>query len=1529
MTSSKLRKHGPKDVSHRDDTEEIPAHGNPQVVQPTDVTILQGSEIPTLHDINNIRAVEEFFLRLRNLSVGGVGTSPHSRYFSARCLNQLDMMRRVSPNWPSDKSIDDMPPEDLRVFIRAYVDRTNLGGEHRRAGTSLRSKIEHLSLRWDGTSIQPLNDLAEKVYDICSIGKVEWDNLPQPDQKELLKLFLNVTLNIQLQQGAKHPQKWLYYHLRPRVENGELADFPALLQEMQVQAITNILDLVNKVKEFAEVHITPQAPIAPLVQRLGTTSGKRSLPPTSGAPPPTSMAVPAKKFRHDRPITCYHCGRTSHAAEGCLLKKHPDANHDPNISWELSKAGQEWKARGVLKLPVHTALRGSWQPPETLKVYRASEGEQCSNINSLRSPLPIITADIYIRSVEGKGNESFSPKAVKAQILLDTGASIDAINCDLVNVNLHYNKDQNSSTTNSVVEVCSAFGHCTSVPQQNYGDISMTINTDSHQCLDVSTRCIVIPIQFDVILGWKTIKLYDLTRQLRSLFVEQPANPIPRAATISFPPRIESLESPVGILNTIYNTQEILVDMEDSYATSEEMSFWKDDITSFLPSQQQSQTNQLPQIVGDQPFHEKLRSLVQTYASIFATTVDSTPAIIPPMELNVDVAKWCTNANRGPPRPQSAPKQSALINLLQQLQQQQIICPSQATEYSQVLLVPKSDSSWRLCIDYRALNAVTESMGWPIPNITRLLHRLGGKRAKFYAVLDLTSGYHQVMLAEHSQKYAAFITDFGVFQPKRISMGLKTAPSYFQQQLALVLSGLLYSCCELYIDDLIIFGSSEDQFCSNLTSIFQRLQQHHILIHPAKAKIGVGTLEYVGHIIDQNGLSMSREKVNKILNLPRPRKLQHLKSFLGMTNYFRDHIARYSDLTFPLHQALQNYQSRKHQIIEWNDQLVKDYEAVLKALAECQKLYFLDDSASIYLETDASDVGIGAFLYQEVEGIKQPIMFLSKTLNKTQRRWSTIEKECFAIWSALRSMEHLLRDIFFTIRTDHRNLQYLNLNTPKVVRWKLAIQEFNFRVEYVRGPDNVVADALSRLCNNSEAQDTPPMVVAALSTDLHQIKLTQQQYKAISAVHNTRRGHFGVDLTVKKLQDELSPWIGMRSHVRWFIQHCPICQKLREIKPSITSKPFTTAAYFPMERISMDSIGPLPKDAAGYCYILVILDNFTRFVELFPLRSLTAEEAAYCVLQHCGRYGTPLQILSDGGSQFSNALFEELVKVLDNEHRITLAYSKQENAMVERANKEVLRHLRAFVFETRVLETWREALPLVQRILNAKRNRVTGLSPAQLLFGNAIDLERDVLQGSQDAVHQGTHSGRQYFQRLLGVQAALIAIARERQLAIDQQHVDERTAPDAIPFMVGDLVLAQYPNGAMGPRPPTKLHTPLRGPLRIVNIQESRVSVQDLVTLKVEDLHINTIRPYYYSDSSLLPNIVALSDVQSFVVEDILRHEGDPKRVSSLRFLVKWLGYDQEDSTWESWKTLRSNIKLHQYLRDIGLKRLIPKDYRV
>jgi transposase InsO family protein len=160
---------------------------------------------------------------------------------------------------------------------------------------------------------------------------------------------------------------------------------------------------------------------------------------------------------------------------------------------------------------------------------------------------------------------------------------------------------------------------------------------------------------------------------------------------------------------------------------------------------------------------------------------------------------------------------------------------------------------------------------------------------------------------------------------------------------------------------------------------------------------------------------------------------------------------------------------------------------------------------------------------------------------------------------------------------------------------------------------------------------------------------------------------------------------------------------MSSIKEIIRTTPFTTSTYRPMSRINIDSIGPLPSDQYGNTYILVMIDCFSRFVELYPIKAVDAIKTVPCLVDFVCRYGMPNYILSDRGKQFCNETIKGTLAALGVKHIQAMAYSKEENALVERANKEVMRHLRAIIHELRK-ESWSDGLPLVRRIMNASPN---------------------------------------------------------------------------------------------------------------------------------------------------------------------------------------------------------------------------------
>jgi len=356
----------------------------------------------------------------------------------------------------------------------------------------------------------------------------------------------------------------------------------------------------------------------------------------------------------------------------------------------------------------------------------------------------------------------------------------------------------------------------------------------------------------------------------------------------------------------------------------------------------------------------------------------------------------------------------------------------------------------------------------------------------------------------------------------------------------------------------------------------------------------------------QNGLHFSQEKLDKVLHFDKPTTHKQLKTFLGLISYFREHVNNHSELVHELQQMITPY--LKYRKLLWSDCATHAFEHAKLTVANCPKLFFINENAPIVLCTDA--YGIGAYLYQIVDDKEQPIRFLSKTLDSTQRKWSTIEKEAYAIYYALHKFDYLIRDSHFLLKTDHANLTFINTNSKqKVQRWKLAIQEYDFDIEHIQGSANVAADALSRLC---EPDDIGVDENFILPMDERQ-SIPQQYYKKISKVHNSQVGHAGFDKTMQRLNNLKETWPDRAMHVKQFLRQCPCCQKMTFLKTPIATSPFTLASYGIMDRINVDTIGPLPANEFGQKYIIAIVDCFSRFIELYPATDTTAVSAAKAI----------------------------------------------------------------------------------------------------------------------------------------------------------------------------------------------------------------------------------------------------------------------------------------------------------------------------
>lgn len=407
-----------------------------------------------------------------------------------------------------------------------------------------------------------------------------------------------------------------------------------------------------------------------------------------------------------------------------------------------------------------------------------------------------------------------------------------------------------------------------------------------------------------------------------------------------------------------------------------------------------------------------------------------------------------------------------------------IIEPSDSPYNSPVWVVPKKlDASgkqkWRIVIDFRKLNELTDQDAYPLPDIDDILSQLGN--AKFFSALDLSSGFHQIPMEEKSKKYTAFSTPQGHYHYNRMPFGLKNAPATFQRMMDTALRGLINKHCFVYLDDIIIFGQSIEEHNRNLAIVLQRLRELGLKLQPDKCEFLKPELEYLGHIVTSEGIKPNPKKLEAVQNFKIPKTPTDVKSFLGLAGYYRKFIRNFSKIAKPLTEL-----TRKTVPFHWNEQTQTSFDTLKEKLCTAPVLKFPDFEKQFTLTTDASNLGIGAILSQD----GHPCCYISRTLNPPERNYSTTEKELLAIvWATKRLRQYLLGRKFI-IRTDHQALTWLqNCKDPssRLIRWRLRLEEYEYEIQYTKGKDNTAADCLSRI-HAITAQDEPTDLLSRYQT---------------------------------------------------------------------------------------------------------------------------------------------------------------------------------------------------------------------------------------------------------------------------------------------------------------------------------------------------------------------------------------------------------------------------------------------------------------
>ncbi|KAF9760655.1 Transposon Tf2-9 polyprotein [Nosema granulosis] len=685
-----------------------------------------------------------------------------------------------------------------------------------------------------------------------------------------------------------------------------------------------------------------------------------------------------------------------------------------------------------------------------------------------------------------------------------------------------------------------------------------------------------------------------------------------------------------------------------------------------------------------------------------------------------------------------------------------VIKESKSEYASPAFPISKKNGDLRLVIDYRELNKVTVKLGYPFPSIQYSLMELKGSR--FFSQLDLNMGYYQIPIAEEDTHKTSFVLPFGQYEFLRMPFGLTNAPREFQRVMTTIFQDMPF--VKVFVDDILIFSENQKEHERHVIDVLRRCLERGISINMQKSTFLLKEVKYLGKIINEDGIKADTSALVKIDPLKIPRTKKQIMRILGIINWFRDHIPKLSQKITPITNKLQ-----KNAKCTWSDYGTQCIKEIVKDIKTNIVLHHPDLENPFTISTDASDEGIGAVLEQE----GKVVGLYSHKLQTAEKNYTTTEKELLAIIKALKHFRPIIFGCEILVKTDHRNLLYITeCQTNRAQRWKILLDEFGVKLEYIKGEENVGADLLSR-CLLTKIAAVPtqinpimekigrkriedfPMQMQGLSrsemfpvtiqdvyfmTDRQQrIIIPEDCEKQIIQQAHEILVHPGIN----KLTKTLSSGFVIKNivkKVKGYNVTCKVCQLNKSTQSKLGTLTGFLTANAPFENIAVDFFGPIEtrhfengESSNTKLHLLVIIDIFSKWVKIVPLRKITAKSTIKAIKKHWfDKFGAPKNLLSDQGKQFVSQEFTSFLQQNKVEHRKSSIYNPTGNSVVERANKVIgtsLRCLKNLSIKDAIRRTERAMRNSYHITLNATPYQVIhGVHPLNPLKKYEVDIQQ-------------------------------------------------------------------------------------------------------------------------------------------------------------------------------------------------------------
>nr|CAB3502859.1 unnamed protein product [Digitaria exilis] len=678
-----------------------------------------------------------------------------------------------------------------------------------------------------------------------------------------------------------------------------------------------------------------------------------------------------------------------------------------------------------------------------------------------------------------------------------------------------------------------------------------------------------------------------------------------------------------------------------------------------------------------------------------------------------------------------------------------------------------------MCIDYRALNAVTIKNKYPLPRIDDLLDQL--RKAKFFSKIDLRSGYYQMKIRPEDIPKTAFTTRYGLFEFTVVSFGLTNAPAYFMNMMNKVFMDELDKFVVVFIDDILIFSETEEEHEEHLRIVLEKLRQNQLYAKFNKCEFWMKRVAFLGHVLTAEGVAVDPEKIQAVSGWQQPKNVSEVRSFLGLAGYYRRFIENFSKIAKPMTELL-----RKDTLFEWTEKCEASFQELKSRLTTTPVLTLPDIRKDFVIYCDASRQGLGFVLMQG----GKVVAYASRQLRKHEQNYPTHDLELAAVVHALKIWRHYLIGNKCDIYTDHKSLKYVFTQSElnmRQRRWLELIKDYDVNLQYHPGKANVVADALSRkvYCNNLMVKESQPELYEELSKmkleiveqgQLHElrvrydledrIKLAQQRCPEIRKIlrlqsegkmtdyrvdeegtvwlgdricvprdkeireailreaHHSRYSiHPGSTKMYQDLKDRFW-WKNMRGDVATYVARCDTCKRIKaeHQRPAGLLQPLEIPMW-KWDEIGLDFVVGLPRSQQGHNAIWVIVDRLTKVAHFIPIKEnhRTEQLAELYVDRILKLHGAPKSIVSDRGSEFTSRFWQSLNRALGTELKYSSAYHPQTDGQTERVNQILEDLLRACVLTYG--SDWEKSLPYAEFSYNNSYQESLQMSPFEALYG--------------------------------------------------------------------------------------------------------------------------------------------------------------------------------------------------------------------